>query len=55
MARKRRNIKRCTFRYETTGGSEVLWEGSNAGRIPTEFREYLDRTGKKRQDCVVPE
>ena len=51
--RKRRNVRRCTFRYETEAGSEIIWEGSNAGRIPTAFRQYLDRTGKRREDCVV--
>lgn len=51
--RKRRDVQRMTFRYETNGGNQVIWQGSNAGRIPADFAAYLERTGKKRLDCVV--
>lgn len=51
--RKRRDVQRMTFRYETNDGNEIIWEGSNAGRIPSDFATYLERTGKKRLDCVV--
>ncbi|GAA4652852.1 hypothetical protein GCM10023116_51360 [Kistimonas scapharcae] len=51
--RKRRDVQRMTFRYETNEGNEIIWEGSNAGRIPADFAAYLERTGKKRLDCVV--
>ena len=51
--RKRRDVQRMTFRYETDAGNEIIWEGSNAGRIPADFAAYLERTGKKRLDCVV--
>jgi len=53
IMRKRRDVKRMTFRYESESGQRVLWEGSNAGRIPTEFVGYLKRTGKNRLDCMV--
>ncbi|MCK5894403.1 MAG: H-NS histone family protein [Endozoicomonadaceae bacterium] len=51
--RKRRSVQRMTFRYETNGGDEIIWQGSNAGRIPSNFASYLERTGKKRLDCIV--
>lgn len=51
--RKRRDVQRMNFRYKTEDGHEVIWEGSNAGRVPTDFAAYLERTGKKRLDCVV--
>lgn len=51
--RKRRDVQRMTFRYETNEGNEIIWEGSNAGRIPADFAAYLERTGKKRLNCVV--
>lgn len=51
--RKRRDVQRMTFRYETNTGEEIIWQGSNAGRIPSNFASYLERTGKKRLDCIV--
>lgn len=51
--RKRRNVQRLTFQYETNSGDTVTWHGSTTGRLPKDFQTYLDRTGKKRLDCVV--
>ncbi len=50
---KKRNIKRRTFCYKNVSGSEIYWRGSSGGRIPTAFRQYLNKTGKKREDCIV--
>lgn len=51
--RKRRNVQKLTFQYETNSGDTVTWHGSTTGRLPKDFQTYLDRTGKKRLDCVV--
>lgn len=50
--RKRRNIPKYTFQYETISGDTITWHGSTTGRLPTDFQSYLDRTGKKRLQCV---
>ncbi len=42
-----------TFEYITLSGDNILWYGSMAGRLPKAFQDYLDRTGKKRADCIV--
>ena len=51
--KKRRNVQKLTFQYETNSGDTVTWHGSTTGRLPKDFQTYLDRTGKKRLDCVV--
>lgn len=53
--KKRRNLNRYTFVYETLSGDTAYWEGATTGRLPSEFQEYLNRTGKKRLDCVKEE
>ncbi|OQX36710.1 MAG: hypothetical protein B0D91_08510 [Oceanospirillales bacterium LUC14_002_19_P2] len=51
--KKRRNVQKFTFQYETNSGDTVTWHGSTTGRLPKDFQTYLDRTGKKRLDCVI--
>ncbi|AMO58698.1 hypothetical protein GZ77_17610 [Endozoicomonas montiporae] len=51
--KKRRNIQKYTFEYQTEAGDTVQWEGATTGRLPRDFQAYLDRTGKKRLDCVA--
>ncbi|WP_257255491.1 MULTISPECIES: H-NS histone family protein [unclassified Endozoicomonas] len=53
--KRRRNVQRFTFEYRTEAGDTVQWDGSTTGRLPRDFQSYLDRTGKKRLDCVVEE
>ena len=51
--KKRRNIQKYTFEYQTEAGDTIQWEGATTGRLPRDFQAYLDRTGKKRLDCVA--
>ena len=51
--RKRRNVSKHTFQYETSAGEPVQWFGSTTGRLPKEFQVYLEKSGKKRIDCIV--
>lgn len=54
-ARKGKPRQRYQFQYEKEDGSVVNWEGATMGRIPSEFTEYLSKTGKERKDCIVAE
>ncbi|MGI9280820.1 MAG: hypothetical protein ACR2PX_14520 [Endozoicomonas sp.] len=51
--KRRRNVQKFTFEFQTESGDTVQWDGSTTGRLPRDFQAYLDRTGKKRLDCVV--
>ena len=51
--RRRRNVSKHTFEYETLSGDTVRWYGSTTGRLPKVFQDYLEKTGKKRTDCIV--
>ena len=51
--KKRRNIQKYTFEYQTEAGDTIQWEGATTGRLPRDFQAYLDKTGKKRLDCVA--
>ena len=51
--KKRRNIQKYTFEYQTEAGDTIQWEGATTGRLPREFQTYLEKTGKKRLDCVA--
>ena len=53
--RKHKPRQRFVFSYEANDGSAVNWEGATTGRIPAEFSDYLQRTGKDRKDCIVSE
>ena len=53
IGRKRRNVSKHTFEYQSASGDTVLWYGSTTGRLPSEFQKYLEKTGKKRTDCIV--
>lgn len=53
--RKGKTRQRYLFRYESTDGSSVDWEGATTGRIPADFSAYLERTGKERKACIVSE
>ncbi|WP_252177558.1 H-NS family nucleoid-associated regulatory protein [Endozoicomonas sp. 4G] len=53
--KRRRNVQRFTFEYQTEAGDTVHWDGSTTGRLPSDFQDYLNRTGKKRLECVVNE
>ena len=45
--------EKYSFKYITLSGDTVFWYGSAVGRLPKPFQSYLDRTGKKRMDCIV--
>ena len=51
--RRRRNVSKHTFEYETLSGDTIRWYGSTTGRLPRAFQDYLEKTGKKRTDCIV--
>ncbi len=51
--KKRRNVSKHTFEYQTKAGDKVQWYGSTTGRLPKEFQTYLDDSGKKRVDCIL--
>ncbi|MFK0571020.1 hypothetical protein [Endozoicomonas sp.] len=53
--KRRRNIQKYTFEYETETGDRVKWEGATTGRLPRDFQAYLQRTGKKRLECALGE
>lgn len=43
------------YAYEDEKGNKKEIQMPRVGRAPTEFTEYLHRTGKKRKDCLVRE
>ncbi|WP_062264568.1 H-NS family nucleoid-associated regulatory protein [Endozoicomonas arenosclerae] len=51
--KRKRNVSKHNFEYQTASGDTVRWYGSTTGRLPKDFQDYLDRTGKKRIDCIV--
>lgn len=51
--KRRRNIQKYTFEYETEAGERIKWKGATTGRLPRDFQAYLERTGKKRLDCAL--
>ena len=51
--KRKRNVQKFTFEYETEAGDKVQWDGSTTGRLPRDFQAYLERSGKKRLECVV--
>ena len=53
--RKSKPRQRFQFRYENHSGENVEWVGATTGRIPSEFSDYLNKTGKERKDCIVAE
>jgi DNA-binding protein H-NS len=53
--KKRKKLQKYTFEYETFSGGKTKWTGATTGRLPKDFQDYLDRTGKKRLDCVKDE
>ena len=55
VVRKGKPRQRYQFSYENTAGESIDWEGATTGRIPGEFSDYLERTGKDRKDCIVAE
>lgn len=52
-SKRRRAVAKHTFQYENTAGETILWEGSTTGRLPRDFQEYLEKTQKKRAECIV--
>ena len=53
--RKHKPRQRFVFNYETKDGDSHSWQGATTGRIPSEFSDYLKRTGKDRKQCIVSE
>ena len=51
--KRKRNVSKHHFEYETASGDTVRWYGSTTGRLPKDFQDYLERTGKKRIDCIA--
>ena len=51
--KRRRVVTKHVFQYENAAGETVEWEGSTTGRLPKEFQEYLEKTKKKRAECIV--
>lgn len=54
-SKRKRNVSKHNFEYQTISGDTVRWYGSTTGRLPKDFQDYLDRTNKKRIDCIVDE
>ncbi len=52
-SKRRRTVAKHTFQYENAAGKAVQWEGSTTGRLPKDFQEYLEKTQKKRAECIV--
>ena len=53
--KRRRNVQKYTFEYQSEAGDTVQWKGATTGRLPRDFQNYLERTGKKRLDCALEE
>lgn len=53
--KRRRNVQKFTFEYQTEAGDTVQWQGATTGRLPRDFQAYLERTGKKRLECALEE
>ena len=51
--KRRRNVQKYTFEYQTEAGDTVQWQGATTGRLPRDFQAYLVRTGKKRLQCAL--
>lgn len=51
--KRRRNVQKYTFEYQTEAGDSVQWQGATTGRLPRDFQAYLERTGKSRLDCAL--
>ncbi|MBO9480426.1 MULTISPECIES: H-NS family nucleoid-associated regulatory protein [Gammaproteobacteria] len=51
--KRRRTVTKHTFQYENPAGQTVYWEGSTTGRLPKDFQEYLEKTQKKRAECII--
>ena len=51
--KRRRNVQKYTFEYQTDAGDTVQWQGATTGRLPRDFQAYLERTGKSRLDCAL--
>ena len=51
--KRRRVVTKHIFQYENAAGETVQWEGSTTGRLPKDFQEYLEKTQKKRAECIV--
>ena len=51
--KRRRMVTKHIFQYQDAAGETVQWEGSTTGRLPKEFQEYLEKTNKKRAECIV--
>ena len=51
--KRKRNVSKHNFEYQTISGDIVRWYGSTTGRLPKAFQDYLDYTGKKRLDCII--
>ena len=50
---RRKIATRHTFEYQNAVGETIYWHGSSTGRVPKEFQDFLNKTQKKRMDCVV--
>ncbi|OED40284.1 hypothetical protein ACH42_17400 [Endozoicomonas sp. (ex Bugula neritina AB1)] len=53
--KRRRNVQKYNFEYQTETGDTIQWQGATTGRLPRDFQAYLERTGKKRLDCALEE
>ena len=53
--KRRRNVQKYNFEYQTEAGDTIQWAGATTGRLPRDFQAYLERTGKKRLDCALEE
>ena len=51
--KRRRVVTKHVFQYENAAGETVEWEGSTTGRLPKDFQEYLEKTKKKRAECII--
>ena len=51
--KQNRKVEKHNFEYQDFAGNTVYYYGSLRGRLPKDFRKYLERTNKKRAECIV--
>ncbi|MCY4473754.1 MAG: hypothetical protein OXC07_13190 [Kistimonas sp.] len=52
---RKRQLPHYRFTFHRNDGQPDSWDGPLIGQLPTEFRMFLERTGKKRADCIERE
>lgn len=53
LAGKKRENPKYVFEYEDENGTKKQLKAGLIGRVPSDFSDYLKKTGKARKDCIV--